>query len=142
MKKIISGIVFIALTALGPIAAAPSATAGTGSPPATCAFERWYPGAEACEGQPWEISIKQECAFAKVYSHSWWASDSVCQSFVKKHNHKGHHHKKKYVTVRKHNTLWNLAVKHYGNGHKYPRIMRLNHLQNTTIKIGQRLRIR
>lgn len=38
-------------------------------------------------------------------------------------------------------TLFSIARKEYGNGHKYKKIMKDNDIQNSSIKIGQRLKI-
>jgi len=52
----------------------------------------------------------------------------------------------KWHTVRRGETLWHIAVVSYGGtqhaGQQYRKIMRLNHLRSTTIRIGQRLRVR
>lgn len=45
-------------------------------------------------------------------------------------------------TVRRHDTLWHLAAKFLGCGHRWHSIARLNHLHGTGIRVGQRLEIR
>lgn len=49
-------------------------------------------------------------------------------------------------TVRKGDTLWRIAVNAYGPaehaGQQYRKIMRLNNLHSTTIRVGQQLRLR
>lgn len=47
-----------------------------------------------------------------------------------------------YHTVKKGDTLWELAVKYYGNCNKYPEIKKLNGLKNDTIIAGQKLRVK
>lgn len=44
--------------------------------------------------------------------------------------------------VKKGDTLWDLAVKYYGNGNKYTEIKKLNNLKTDTLKIGQKLIIK
>ena len=46
------------------------------------------------------------------------------------------------VTVQKGDTLWSLARKYLGFGTKWKEIMTYNNLQNSTIKVGQVLRIK
>lgn len=52
----------------------------------------------------------------------------------------------KVYTVRKGDTLWSIAVWAYGGtqraGQQYRKIMSLNHLQSTTIRVGQKLNLR
>jgi nucleoid-associated protein YgaU len=48
----------------------------------------------------------------------------------------------KYVRVRRHMTLWHLAVVYYGNGYAWTTIQHLNHIRGTRIYVGQVLRIR
>ena len=50
--------------------------------------------------------------------------------------------KAEYYTVKKGDTLWNLAKKYYGNGNQYPKIKRLNGLTSDTIYVGQKLRVK
>lgn len=47
-----------------------------------------------------------------------------------------------YHTVVKNDTLWKLACIYYGDGNKYPEIMKLNNLKDTVIHINQKLRIK
>ena len=51
----------------------------------------------------------------------------------------------KYYTVHKGDTLWRIAVRSYGNtphaGQQYRKIMKLNHMHSTTIRVGQTLRL-
>lgn len=56
----------------------------------------------------------------------------------------------RYVKVVRGDTLWRIAVNAYSYGEnpnehagqQYRKIMRLNHLRSTTIRVGQRLRVR
>lgn len=47
-----------------------------------------------------------------------------------------------FVRVKRHDTLWHLALVYYGNGHDWKRLAKLNHIHGTTIHTGQKLRIR
>ena len=122
------------------------AQANNGSPPATCDFQRWYPGSGNCDGQPWLISIAAECAQIKAESRRLWTADRVCNP-VKEMNRP----RPKVWIVKKGDTLWRISVYAYSTGtegpqehagQQYRRIMRLNHLRSTTIHVGQRLRLR
>jgi nucleoid-associated protein YgaU len=44
-------------------------------------------------------------------------------------------------TVVKGDSLWGIATKYLGNGGRYPEIVKLNGLQSTVIRVGQRLTI-
>ena len=50
--------------------------------------------------------------------------------------------KAEYYTVKKGDTLWDLAKKYYGNGNQYPKIKSLNGLTSDTIYAGQKLRVK
>lgn len=102
--------------------------------PVTCDYERWYPGVDLCGGQRWSISIKEECTSAKLYNYSWWKHDALCQSFVPKK-----HYKPKTYVVKRHDTLWRIAVRFTGDGHNWKKIAQRNHVKGTLIYVGQRL---
>lgn len=136
MKKFLASIT-LAVIASVPLAVATSSPAladGAGGPYATCDYQSSYPGAQFCEGHTWVYSIKQECA--TMVGTFWYEQN--CAPVVPK-----------TYTVRKGDTLWRIAVRAYGGmthdahaGQQYRKIMRLNHLRSTKIKVGQKLRLR
>jgi nucleoid-associated protein YgaU len=106
--------------------------------PATCDAERWHDPAVCVlpDGTPvpWTISIAEECRSAWRYNPKWAAKDSVCRKYAPKA-------RAKWVTVKRGQTLWRLAVIHRGNGHEWRVIAKLNHVKGTTIYAGQRIRV-
>lgn len=138
MRKflVIAALVTLPIVGLAPAASAdidPYGEHSSGGPNAACVYQRWYLGADQCGGTPWKISIAAECANTKVYYGSWWRTDKVCQSLVAK---------ARFYTVKRGDTLWRIAIRTYGAGQQYRRVMVLNHLRSTRIHAGQVLRLR
>lgn len=152
VKQAVVGFAVAGLVAVGGVAVASPAQAddgGAGGRYATCDSQRWstWMGPQMCKGYPWKISIKTECLQAKSSPvgdvdgrslRSWWKKDAVCQSFEPR----------TYI-VRKGDTLWRIAVRVYGSsardahaGQQWRKIVKLNRLRSTTIRVGQRLRVR
>lgn len=49
--------------------------------------------------------------------------------------------KAKTYTVKRGDTLWNIAKKYYGSGAKYTKIVSANKLKSNSVKVGQKLKI-
>lgn len=125
VKRIASTVVLTAaLLAPAAVAHADDTPAPSGHTSTACLYERYWQ-ADLCPGVHWVISKAEEDAQAQQH-----------------HVKRTYKPKAKYVTVRKGDTLWRIAVREYHNGHQWKHVARLNGIKGTSIKVGQHLRVR